>query len=448
MKIDQLKSSGLEKNYKVVVEAGEFLASVDNKINEIAKNAKISGFRKGKAPANLLKQKYAPQARAEALESLIQKTADKLVTENSLRPIATPDVKIVAFEEGKDVEFEVRFENAPEISVKDFSAIKLDRLVAEVPEEEVKKALEYLAQAKKETTKLQEDRAATKGDTLVIDFTGSVDGVEFAGGKGTDYPLELGSNTFIPGFEDQLVGAKPGDKVDVKVPFPADYHAKDLAGKDALFVCNVKEIRVAKPVEFNDEFAKSLGVDSIDALKDQIKNKIKVDYDAASRMKVKRALLDELDKDYAFEVPNSLVNAEYNMIVKQYEQAKKAGQLDPEDKAKDEKDLLKEYKDISVRRVKLALLLSEIGKTAQISVLPEDVNAAIAQEARKYPGQEKVVFDFYLKNKQAVESLKAPIFEEKIVDHILSKASVTEKTVTVAELFDFSEPKDKKSKKA
>ena len=249
----------------------------------------------------------------------------------------------------------------------------------------------------------------------------------------------MGSNSFIPGFEDQLIGKKAGEKVDVNVTFPENYHAKDLAGKVAVFACEIKELREPQEVQINDEFAKSMGEENLDKLKAIIAERIKGDYEAASKMKLKRQLLDILDKNYTFDVPQSLVDAEYKAIVNQYEQAKKYNQLDESEKAKSEDELLKEYKDIAVRRVKLGLLLSEIGQNAKITITPDDINQAIMAEARKYPGQEKAVLDFYVKNKQAVENLKAPIFEEKIVDHIISQAKVSEKTVSIEDLYNFDE---------
>ena len=278
-----------------------------------------------------------------------------------------PNIKVTKFEDGKDVEFELSIELMPEIKIGDLSAIKLEKLMAEVPAEEVEKALDYIAKSRRETVKVEEDRETQKGDTVVIDFVGSIDGVEFKGGKGNNYPLELGSNSFIPGFEDQLIGKKAGDKVDVKVTFPDNYHAKDLAGKDSVFAVEIKELRANKPVEINDEFAKSLGEESLDKLKSSIAERIKGDYEAASKMKLKRQLLDNLDSEYKFEVPEGLVDAEYKSIVSQYEQAKKYNQLDESEKSKSEDELMAEYKDIAVRRVKLGLLLSEIGKDAKIN---------------------------------------------------------------------------------
>lgn len=449
MKVNELKSEGLNKQYQVTVPAADFEAEVNAKIKQIAKTAKLPGFRAGKAPFEMLKKKYHDSVIGEVLDELIRKSTEELMKDKKLRPATQPSVKILSFEEGKDLEFEVSLEDLPEIKVKDFKNIALDKFMAEVPAEEVEKALNYLAQSRKETAKVDGKKAA-KGDVVMIDFVGSVDGVEFQGGKGANYPLELGSGSFIPGFEDQLLDSVAGDKVDVKVKFPDSYHAKDLAGKDAVFAVEVKEVREPKAVEINDEFAKSLGEESLDKLKEAIANRIKSDYESASRMKIKRQLLDVLDKEYSFEVPQSLVDAEFNSIVEQYEQAKKYNQLDESEKAKSEDELKKEYKEIAIRRVKLGLLLSEIGQEAKVTIKPEDINAAIMNEAKKYPGQEKMVFDYYLKNKQAVEALKAPVFEEKIVDHIIANANVTDKTVSVEELYNFDDeakPAKKSAKK-
>ena len=450
MNITETKSEGLKREYKVIVPAGDFAEKIDAKIKQISKTVKLPGFRAGKAPLEMLKKKYHDSVIGEVLDDTVRTGTAEVIKSKKLRPAMQPEVKITSFADGKDLEFEVNLENLPEIKLGDFSKVKLDKYMAEVPAEEVEKALKYMSEAHKETV-LAEGKKAAKGDVVVIDFVGSVDGVEFQGGKGNNYPLELGSGSFIPGFEDQLIGAEAGAKVDVNVKFPENYHAKDLAGKDAVFAVEVKEVREPKVVELNDEFAKTLGAKSLDALKEDIKNRIKADYKNASRMKIKRQLLDVLDTEYSFESPESLVDAEYKSIVAQYEQAKKYNQLDASEKEKSEEELLKEYKDIALRRVKLGLLLSEVGQDAKVTIKPEDINAAIMNEAKKYPGQEKAVLDYYLKNKSAVEALKAPIFEEKIVDYIISKAQVEEKIVSVEELYNFNEDTEttkKTSKKA
>ena len=443
MKVSQEKSKGLTLKFKAVIEAADFEKEVSARVQKLAKETKLPGFRPGKAPAALINQKFRSAALGEALDSAVQKAVAEIVSGNKIKPATEPKVNIEKFEDGKDIEFSMEVETLPEIKLGDFSKIKLEKLTSDVPEEEIEKSIKYVAESRRDTEEVKEDRAAKKGDVVVIDFTGSIDGAEFEGGKGTSYPLELGSNAFIPGFEDQLIGAKKGDKKDVKVTFPKEYHAKDLAGKDATFAVEVKELRKLKKVEINDELAVSLGAKDLADLKQKISEHILADYENASKMKLKRALLDALDKEYKFDLPQSIVDAEYDGIVKQYEHAKEHGELDSYEKSKNEKDLLKEYKEIAARRVKLGLVLSEVGAQEKIQVTADDLNKAIMNEARKYPGQEKAVFDFYLKNKRAVEALKAPVMEEKIVDAILSKAQITEKKVSVKELYTFDE--DKKS---
>lgn len=440
MKVKELKADGLQKKYAVTIENEEFENKVDAKLDHIAKTTKIPGFRPGKAPKEMLKQKYRSSVLGEALDEVINEAVNKLIKDNNLRLAMQPNVKIGKFEDGKDIEFEATAELMPEIKLGDFSKISVEKLTADVPEEEVKKAMDYIVHSRRETVKVEDAAyAAKKGDSVVIDFVGSVDGDEFPGGKGNGYPLELGSNTFIPGFEDQLMGVKAGDKVDVKVKFPDNYHAKNLAGKDAVFAVEVKAIRQPKEIEINDEFAKSVGEKDLASLKENIKKRIAGDYENAAKLKLKRQLLDKLDEAYSFEVPAGLVDAEFKSIEEQYQRAKKLNQLDEHEKNTPEKDLMEEYKKIATRRVKLGLLLSEAGEEAKIKITPEDINAAIMNEAKKYPGQEKVVFDYYLKNAQAVEALKAPVMEEKLIEHVLGKVTVSEKKVSVEELYNFSE---------
>lgn len=440
MKVKELKSEGLQKKYAVTVAADEFEAKVESKLDQIAKTTKIPGFRPGKAPKEMLKQKYRSSVLGEALDEVVSEAANNVIKENSLRLAMQPNVKISKFEDGKDIEFEIDAELMPEIKLGDFSKITVEKMTADVPEAEVSKALDYIVHSRRETVKVEDAAySAQKGDSVVIDFVGSVDGEEFPGGKGNGYPLELGSNTFIPGFEDQLMGVKVGDKIDVKVKFPENYHAKNLAGKDAVFAVEVKAIRQPKTIEINDEFAKSVGEKDLASLKENIKKRIAGDYENASKLKLKRQLLDKLDAAYSFDVPAGLVEAEFKGIEEQYQHAKKLNQLDEHEKNTPEKDLMEEYKKIATRRVKLGLLLSEAGEEAKIKITPDDINAAIMNEAKKYPGQEKVVFDYYLKNAQAVEALKAPIMEEKLIDHVLGKVTVNEKKVSVEELYNFSE---------
>ncbi len=439
MNIKEVKSEGLSREYDVTVSAADFEAEVEKKLKQIAKTVSMAGFRAGKVPFAMVAQKYKGNAMSEALDDLLRDGVNEVLKEKKVRPVFTPDVDLKKFEDGKDIEFKVSMDIMPEIELKDFSGIKIEKPVAEVPAEEVEKALNYMAESSRDSVKVEEDRATVKGDIAVIDFVGSIDGVEFAGGKGEAYPLEIGSNSFIPGYEDQLIGKKAGEVVEVKATFPENYHAKDLAGKEALFVTTIKEIREIKKAEINDEFAKSMSEENLDKLRETVKNRISQDYEAASKMKTKRALLDALDKAYKFDVPAKLVDMEYDAIVKQYENAKKNNQLDEDEKNKKEEDLLKEYKEIAVRRVKLGLLLAEVGNKAKVEVTQEDVNKAIMTEAQRYPMQAKAIFDFYLKNKEAIERLRTQVYEEKVIDHVLAQVETKEKTVSVEELYNFDE---------
>ena len=441
MEIKEVKSEGLSREYNVTIKAADFDVAVENKLKSIGKSVAMAGFRAGKVPFAMVKKKYQANAMSEALDDLLRDGVNEVLKEKDLRPVFTPDVDLKKFEEGKDIEFTVSMDVMPVIEVKNLSDVEVEKLVAEVPAEEIEKAINYMAESHRDSAKVEEDRETKKGDIAVIDFVGSIDGVEFPGGKGEAYPLELGSNSFIPGYEDQLVGKKVGDVVDVKATFPENYHAKDLAGKEALFVTTIKEIREIKKSEINDEFAKSMGEENLDKLKETIKGRIAKDYDNASKMKLKRALLDALDKAYSFEVPQKLVEMEYDSIVKQYEAAKQNNQLDEEEKNKNEEDLLKEYKEIAVRRVKLGLLLAEVGNTSKVEVKQEDINQAIMMEAQRYPMQAKAIFDFYLKNKEAIERLRTSVYEEKVIDYVLSQVKTTEKTVSVEELYNFDEKK-------
>lgn len=439
MKVKEVKSEGLSREYNVTISAKDFGAEVEKKLNTIAKTVSMAGFRAGKVPFAMVKKKYQGSAMSEALDDLVRNGVNNILQDKNLRPVFTPDVDIKKFEEGKDIEFNVSMEIMPEIELKDFSSIKVEKLIADVPAAEVEKALNYMVESHRDSIKVEENRPTVKGDIVVIDFVGSIDGVEFKGGKGEAYPLEIGSNSFIPGYEDQLIGKKVGDVVDVKATFPENYHAKDLAGKEALFVTTIKEIRQIKKAEINDEFAKSMGKKSLEELKEEVKNHIAKDYENASKMKMKRSLLDALDKAYKFDVPQKLVDMEYDSIVKQYEVAKKNNQLDEDEKNKKEADLLKEYKEIAVRRVKLGLLLAEVGSKEKVEVKQEDINKAIMAEAQRYPMQAQAIFDFYLKNKDAIERLRTQVYEEKVMDFVLSKVETKEKKVSVEELYNFDE---------
>lgn len=431
----------LAHSFTVVISAQDFQDKITAKLEEVRKEAKIQGFRPGQAPMNLIKTKYENAVKGEVLDDLIQERATKTLEENKIRPALRPKIELTTFEDGKDIEFKMDVEALPEIKPADLSKLEVKKLVATATDKEINAAIEKLANAKKTTVPCDEKRETKTDDVIVIDFTGTIDGEEFKGGKGKDYYLALGSNTFIPGFEEQLTGKNIGEEVDVNVTFPETYHAKDLAGKKALFKVVIKELRKMSTPEINDDFAKMFGCDTLDKLKEMIKTELDKEYTNVARMHTKRALLDVLAEKHSFEVPQGMVDLEFDSIWKQFEEAKKNNQLDEEEKAKSEDDLKTEYRQIAERRVRLGLLLAEIANENKITLTQDDLTKAVMAEARRYPGQEKIVFEYYQKNPQALDALRAPLFEEKVVDHVLTVVKVKEEALSADELYAYNPDK-------
>lgn len=431
----------LAHSFSITIPATVFQDKMTQKLAEIQKEAKIQGFRPGQAPLSLIKSKYESAVKGEVLDALVQEYVDKTFKENDVRPALRPKIELKQFEDGKDIELTVDMEALPKVVPTDIKTLELTKMSAEAGEEEINEALKKLADSKKTTELLDEKRATKTGDVVVIDFTGSIDGAEFKGGSGKDYYLNLGSNTFIPGFEDQLVGHEIGETVDVNVTFPDTYHAKDLVGKKALFKVVLKELRRFKTPEIDDAFAKLFGAESADKLKEMIKTELNREYGRIARMHAKRALLDKLAETHDFEVPAGMVDLEFDSIWRQFEEAKKNGALDEDEKNKSEDALKKEYRDIAERRVRLGLLLAEIANQNKVSLTQEDLTAAVMAEARRYPGQEKTVFEYYQKNPRALDALRAPLFEEKVVDFILDTAKVADQKVSVKDLYAYDPDK-------
>ena len=430
MEITELSAEGLKRQFKIVVPAGDLSAKVDERLAELSQTASMPGFRPGKVPVSLLKKQYGQTLYGEALEAAVNASTAKAIEDRGLKPALQPRVDLKELGEGKDVEFEVAIEVLPEIGKLDFSGVELERLKATVPDKDVDEALNRIAKANREQKPVDPPRPAKKGDAVKLDFVGSVDGVEFPGGTATDYTVELGSNSFIPGFEDQLVGAEVGKPIEVKVTFPAEYGAADLAGKDADFKCTIKEVLefVDKPAD--DELAKKNNFENLDTMRKAVSDRIGQDYNQISRSLIKRQLLDKLADTHKFEVPEGLVENEFQAIWQRVEEAKKAGQKLEDDEEK----LRKDYRGIAERRVRLGLLLADVGRSNSIEITPEELNQAVMREAMRYPGQERQVLEFYGKNAELKERLRAPIFEEKAVDFILELAKVTEKSVAPDEL--------------
>jgi len=434
MQAKEIKKEDLSVQYEVTVTAADIDRHVDDRLQEVGKTVKIAGFRPGKVPLDILKKRYGKAVMGEVLEMAVNEASAKVIQDNNLRPALQPKIEVKEFDDGKDLIYTMNVELLPEIKVMDLKSLKIERPVAKVEKKAVDETLERIASTNRETEPVTEDRASKKGDILVIDFHGRTakDNKPHEGMHAHDAQLELGSGQFIPGFEDQLVGKKVGDKVEVKVTFPEQYHAAELAGQDAIFDTEVKAILQAKKTEVNDDFAKKLGLDSEKALRDIIETQIQSDYDNLSRQKVKRALLDALDEAHDFEIPAGMKDLEYQNILMQVKMERQAELKDGELTLTPEEE--EELHAIAERRVRLGLVLSEVGRANNVQITDQEMQRAVITEAQRYPGQEAQVFEYYRKNRQALEALRAPVFEDKVVDFVLELASVTEKSVTLEDL--------------
>ncbi len=430
MQITLKEQSGLSHSFNIVVPAADVEAQMDVELQSISQKVKMPGFRPGKVPLPVLKKKYGKEVMGDVLESTVKKATQQVVTEKELRPALQPDVKIVSFEEGGDLTFELTLEVMPKVPEIDFGKVTVDEYTYELPEGEVDEALKRLAKSRQHPH--TKDGAAELGDVVKIDFVGKKDGVAFQGGTGNGFQLELGSKQFIPGFEEQLVGAKAGDKREVNVTFPEQYHSADLAGQPAVFDVTVLEVAYLHVPDINDKLAESLGFKDLENLKGAVRQQIDFDFKNAARAKAKKSLFDALDKVATFEIPQNMLKLETESILKQVAEAKKAG--DPELKDKSDDDLKAEYSKISERRVRLGILLSDIARTNNLQVTREEISAAVMGQARQYPGQEDKIFEFYRKNPNEVNELRGPILEEKAVDFILGKVKRSAKPVTIEEL--------------
>jgi trigger factor len=434
MQVTETPADGLKRAYQVVVPAADLAARRDARLAELSKTLKIPGFRPGKVPVSLVKQRYGQAVMGEILEGTVDETARKIVADNKLKPAQQPQIKDLKFEDGQDLAFTMALEVLPEIAIPDLKGISLEKLTSEPEDDTITKALETIASRNRETVPVAETRPAVKGDIVVADFEGSIDGEKFDGGAMNDAEIEIGSGQFIPGFEDGVLGMSAGETRTIDVTFPEGYGAENLAGKAAKFLITAKALKAPVLPAIDDEFAKKLGLADLAALKEAVKKQIQRDYDQLSRMRIKRALLDQLAEKAEFQAPEGMVDGEFNAIWQRVEADMKAGRLDEDDKGKDEDTLKADYRKISERRVKLGLLLAEIGRANSIQVGQDELSRAMQAEASRFPGQQKQVFDYFAKNPQAVEGLRAPIFEEKVVDFVLELASVTEKKVPPAEL--------------
>jgi trigger factor len=428
MQVTETLNEGLKRGYAIIVTAGELDAKVNEKLIEAQPEIEMKGFRKGKVPMALLRKQYGQRLLGEAMQDAIDGALNSHLETSGHRPAAQPQMKMTNedWKEGDDVHVEVVYETLPDVPDVDFKKIKLERMVVKADEASVTEALENLAKTAQNFEDRKKGSKAKDGDQVVIDFVGKVDGEAFEGGSAEDYPLVLGSNSFIPGFEAGLVGVKAGDEKDVDVTFPENYGAENLAGKAAVFTCTVKAVKEPKAAEINDDLAKQFGAEDLAALKGQISERLEGEYTGAARAVAKRALLDALDKAAKFDLPASLVDAEASQIAHQLWHEENPDHHGHDHGAIETTD---EHKKLAVRRVKLGLLLADVGQKAEIKVTDAELTQAVMNQARQYPGQEREFFDFVQKNAQFRQQLQAPIFEDKVVDHIFAEAKVTEKEV-------------------
>ena len=520
MDVTETSTEGLKREFRVVVPAGELEEKVTNRLGEIGRTVNLPGFRPGRVPMQILRRRFGPSVLGEVLESTVQGSSAEAIREHNLRPALPPKVDIVSFSEGNDLEYKMSLEVLPEIPEPRFTDLNIERLVVEVPDEDIDRALERIAEQQRKSEPVE--RPAENGDIIVVDVEGRVNDREIPGASGKDRQIALGSGSFIPGFEDQLIGARAGEHRSLPVTFPEDYAAPDLAGKEALFAVDVKEVRQRLPVVIDDELGKAVGLESLAELRDEVRQQMQRDYDAASRFRLKRALLDRLAEAYDFPVPPGMVELEFENIWKQYQAEKEreaaaqsaatpeatpggrepelatatggdaaaaaapadsvSHEIGPEATAtggdvvtpaapadsvayetgpeaastepeigeaevppatsESEDALRTDYRGIAERRVRLGLLLAEVGRNNNITVTQDELNQAITREARRHSGYERQVLDFYRQNPDAAANLRAPIFEDKVIDFIVELAKVEERKITPQELLSTPDPDD------
>ncbi|WP_170382737.1 trigger factor [Ruegeria atlantica] len=433
MQVTETLNEGLKRGYNIVVSAAELDDKVNEKLTEAQPEIEMKGFRKGKVPMALLKKQFGQRLLGEAMQESIDGAMSKHFEDSGERPALQPEVKMTNedWKEGDDVEVAMSYEALPEIPEVDLKSVELEKLVVKADDAAVEEALQSLAETAQDFKARRKGSKAKDGDQVVIDFVGKVDGEEFEGGSAEDYPLVLGSNSFIPGFEEQLVGVKVEEEKDVNVTFPEEYGAEHLAGKDAVFTCTVKEVKEPVAAEINDELATKFGAEDLEALKGQIAERLEAEYTGASRAVMKRALLDILDEKVSFDLPPSLVEAEAKQISHQlwHEENPEVeghdhGEIEPTD----------EHNKLAERRVRLGLLLAELGQKAEVEVTDAEMTQAIMNQARQYPGQERQFFEFVQQNAQMQQQLRAPIFEDKVIDYIVELAQVADKEVSKDDL--------------
>ena len=439
MNIKEVSAEGLSRELQITVPAADLVAKLDARIDEIKGTVQLKGFRPGKVPAAHIRKTYGDQLMGEVIQETVSETSQKMLTEREERPAMQPEIKLVGevdpvIQGEGDLVYDIVFDIIPPIDLIDFSNVKLTRPVVEVDDEKVDEALERLASSRKDFEPRGKTAKAREGDRVKIDFVGRIDGEAFEGGTAEGFELELGSGQFIPGFEDQLVGTKAGDTKDVEVSFPEEYGNAELAGKPSVFEVTVHEVSAPKEAEINEEFATSLGMESLEKLRDAIRDQIGNDYGQMSRGHLKKDLLDQLSDGHSFELPPSMVTLEFDQIWQQFQNELEQQGQKMEDLDESEDDLRAEYKGIAERRVRTGLVLAEVGSKNEIEVTQEELNQGLIQRVQQFPGQEQQVFEYFQKNPEAMAQIRAPLFEEKVVDFICEMADVTDAPVSVEAL--------------
>jgi trigger factor len=430
MQVTETLSEGLKRGFTVVVPETEITDKREKRLAEIGKTMQMPGFRPGKVPMSMVRKRFGDAVSAEIIEGAVNDASDQVLAERNLRPATQPKLEVTKPGQNSDLEFTLQLEVLPEITMPALADITVQKPVAVVSDERVAEALQRLIQQRQSFDPVETPRPAEKGEQLIVDFVGKIDGEPFPGGLGTDVQIIVGGEGFIPGFADQLEGLAPGETRVIDVTFPAEYGAKELAGKQATFEITAKALNIANTPVADDEFAKQLGLESLADLEKDIATRIGEEFAQLSRLKQKRGLLDALAERAQFAVPESLVEAEFAEIWRQVEQEKAAGRADPEDETKDEATLKAEYREIADRRVRLGLLVAEIGRANDITVTEQDLRRAMVNEAMRYRDQAMQVFEFFNKNPAALERFRGPIFEDKVVDYLLGQVQLEEVTVT------------------
>jgi len=455
MQVTETKSEGLRREFKIVVPAADIEKKLSNRLQELSREVSLPGFRPGKVPLSVVRKRYAASVMGEVLENAVAETSNQAISERELRPAGQPRIEVTAFDEGRDLEYTLAVDLMPKFEPMDFATLKLERLKAEPTDAEIEEAIQGLASRHKRFQPLAAPRPAQSGDQLVIDFAGTLDGVPFEGGTAKDWTLTLGASGFVPGFEDNLIGQDAGAHVEFDLRFPDDYGNREMAGKTTRFAVDIKEVREPAPVAVDEQLAKDMGLEDLAGLRKAIREQMEKEYASISRARLKRALLDKLAAAHDFELPPGLVDVEFDALWQQY-QEEKAGAHDHDHdhdhdhghdhdhdhghekgEAADDEDTRQaktECREVAEQRVRLGLLLGEVGRRNNITVTPEEMTRALYAEAARFPGREKEVVEYFKRTPQAIASLRVPLFEDKVVDFILEMAQVDERKVSPEEL--------------